>query len=418
MPSTPGCADPPWLRQDVDSLTMDGLPLKELAHRWGTPLYVYSAETLRTTVARLHAAFQGLPVRFFYAIKANANAAILRLLRGSGLGAEVVSEGELWRALYAGFAPTEILFTGTGKKENELRSAVEQGVHALVVECLEELKILGDLGRPVRFALRLNLGLEVPTHPGLTTSAPGTKFGLDEDSLQKALRLLHGATGLRLVGLHTHLGSNISDPVPYLTAARRLFSLARELLSLGFPLEFVDLGGGFSSDFPFSQLAEAFRAQTGEDLKVYFEPGRAIVARAGCLVTQVLYVKTVHGRRFVVVDAAMNDLLRPALYGASHPVRLDPLRPGPLMEATVVGPVCETTDTFGIYSLPPVEPGDLLVFLDTGAYGFAMASQYNSRPRPAEILVFQGQAWLVRAREDFADLVRGEVLLECLRGDG
>lgn len=412
MSLTPKCAEPLWLWREGHELLIDGLAVKELAKRWGTPLYVYSAGEIHKNIACTTEAFAGLPVRLFYAVKANSNGSILRLLQQNGLGAEVVSQGELFRALKAGFQPSQIIYTGVGKKEEELLLVAEQGIHAIVVECLEELEVLGNCQHEVGVALRLNLGLDVDTHPGLTTSTIGAKFGLDAEVVDQALSLLSKTPNVRLIGLHTHLGSQIASPIYYLSAFEHLQSMAKDLQRLGFPLEFIDLGGGFTIDFPFFQLAKKLNRKTLEGLKLYLEPGRSIVGSAGCLITRVLYVKKVHGQKFVVVDAAMNDFIRPALYGAFHQALPDPWRQGEPTQVTVVGPVCETTDKFGVYHLPSLQSGDFLVFLHTGAYGFSMSNQYNSRPRPAEVLIFEGQACLIRARETLDDLVRGEVMLD------
>jgi len=414
MSLIPRCAEPPWLKREGKELIAEGIPLRELAARWGTPLYVYSVLAITENLEGIKKAFSGFPIRLFYAVKANSNKAILRLLHRGGVGAEVVSQGELFRTLLAGFAPQEIIFTGTGKKEGEIRFALEQRIHAIVVECLEELEVLKRLGRETAVALRINLGLDVGAHPFLTTSAAGAKFGLDEEGVGRALDLLRKIPYLRLVGLHTHLGSGIADAAPYISAAESLQHIAGEVVKRGFPLEFLDLGGGFAVNFPFSAFAEALKKKSTVSLKFYFEPGRALVGRAGILLARVLYVKKVHGKKFVVVDAAMNDLIRPALYGAQHPALVDPERGGEAEEAILVGPVCENSDKFGVYFLPPVEPGDLVVFLNAGAYGFSMASSYNSRPRPAEILLGQGEAWLIRKRETIEDLIRGEEVPEWL----
>lgn len=411
---TPRCGEPRWLWREGPELCADGFPIKELAQRWGTPLYVYSANELTRNIAHINEAFSVLPFRVFYAVKANSNGVILRFLCKKGLGAEAVSQGELFRALQAGFESDRIIFTGTGKRKEELQFAVERKIHVVVVECLDELEVLKNHGQDVKVALRLNLGLDVGVHPKLTTSAVGVKFGLDSEGAARALSLLHRMRNPKLVGLHTHLGSQIADPFPYLSAFAQLQAMAEDLQKRGFSLEFIDLGGGFALNFPFPSLAKGLREAGFHGLKIYLEPGRSVVGSAGCLITRVLYVKKVHGQSFVVVDAAMSDFLRPALYGALHPVLLEPWREEKPTQFTVVGPVCESTDIFGTYALPPLQAGDFLVFLNAGAYGFSMASQYNSRPRPAEILLIEGKPFLIRARETVGDLVRGEEALECL----
>ncbi len=314
----------------------------------------------------------------------------------------------------AGFNPDQILFTGTGKTQSELKLAAEVGVHAIVVEDLRELQVLAGLPWRTAVALRVNLGLETKTHPYLTTSAVGTKFGLDLDGVTAALEQVRRAPRLSLIGLHTHLGSQLSQPTAYLSAVENLAKLAGELATLGFPLRFLDVGGGFALGFPFARLAEGLRGKVPVGLEIYVEPGRYVVAEAGCLITRVLSVKEVHGQRFAIVDAGMNDFLRPALYGAHHPLLAFPCREGEAMECTVASPVCESSDVFGTYLLPPPEAGDILVFMNTGAYGFSMASTYNSRPRPAEVLVWHDRPFLMRERETLEDLVRGEVVPDCL----
>ncbi|MGC9075522.1 MAG: diaminopimelate decarboxylase [Candidatus Bipolaricaulaceae bacterium] len=416
--STRRRAEPEWLRYQGPALLAEDSPVEELARQWGTPLYLYSTNCLVQKIAEIQRSLEGVPFRLFYATKANANGAILHLICNHGLGAEVVSQGELHLALRAGFPPDHILFTGTGKTPEELCFAAQAGIHAIIVECLSELHLLRSLAKLVRVGLRINLGLQVPTHPHLITSAVGTKFGLDEPSLAQALHLIRHSPNLVLVGLHTHLGSQIPEVLPYFLALEKLKALAKNLKTEGFPLEFLDLGGGFSLDFPWSELRKGLEGSALDGLRLYLEPGRYIVAEAGALASRVLHVKEVHGKDFVIVDAGMNDLLRPALYGAYHPVRVSPWRSGEPRKKVVAGPVCESTDQFGEYALPPLEPGDLLVFLHTGAYGFSMSSRYNSRLRPAEVLLHHGQPFLIRERERLEDLAQREVVPEWLKWDG
>ncbi|MBC7093498.1 diaminopimelate decarboxylase [Candidatus Bipolaricaulota bacterium] len=414
--------DHPWLESRQGRLQVEGIPLLELAPRFGTPLYVYSAQALVSNVRRIQATLHGLPVEIRYAVKANPTGAILTLLAALGLGAEVVSGGELARARRAGFPPEKIVFTGVGKTGWELAKAVEEGVEAVVIESLAEIPLLEMVAgnQPVRVALRLNPGTVLPTHPYLATGARGTKFGLDEPSFWEALDHLR-QTPLELVGLHTHLGSQLSDPTLYIQTLDRLLELARLLCKDGWKMEFLDLGGGFAipqwpdlPGFPFAEFAQALRARELSGLRLLLEPGRAIVGTAGILLTTVLHTKTVHGRRFVVVDAGMNDFLRPSLYRAAH--RVVAMAEGEGEElADVVGPICESGDFLAWgQSLPRLRPGDALAILDAGAYGATMASQYNSRPRPAEVLIAKGRPYLVKARETVEDLWRGEEIPQCL----
>lgn len=398
------------LSWEGDELFVDRIKIADLASAFGTPLYVYSASAILSNIALLRSHFADLPVDFFYAVKANSSMAILSLISSQGLGAEVVSQGELFRAIKAGFPPKRIIFTGVGKTKTELLIAASLGIHAVVIENCGELEHLQEFkDGEVTLALRVNLGLDVQTHPHLRTSSVGSKFGLDKSGLRKALRVLKPSENLRLIGLHTHLGSQLRDHIPYLQALDRLVALAEEMERKGFELQFLDLGGGFHQDFPFPEFVEGLREYRPLRWRLYFEPGRFAVANAGFLVTRILYVKKVHKQTFVIVDAGMNDFLRPALYKVEHPVELTPKRNGKEKVVCVVGPVCESTDQFGSYLLKPLKAGDLLVFREAGAYGASMASQYNSRPRPAEVLIHQGKAILIRSRDTFDDLVRNEI---------
>ncbi|MGC9529355.1 MAG: diaminopimelate decarboxylase [Candidatus Bipolaricaulaceae bacterium] len=408
------------------ALCGDDLPLTDVATRFGTPCYVYSAAAIVENVERFRTALAGLPLRLCYAVKANSNLAVLSLLARQGLGAEVVSAGELLRALRAGFAPADVLFTGVGKRTDELRLAMGRGVGAVVVESTAELRAGAELAppgsRPVPVALRLHPGLDPHTHPHLATGKAGSKFGLDPGELAAALAAGANWRRLALAGFHVHLGSQIRHLQPYADAFRALITWAGRARGLGHRLEFLDLGGGFAAgdatgelEFPLAGLAEVLR-HVPADLELVLEPGRALVASAGVLLTTVVYVKSAHGSRFAVVDAGMNDLLRPALYGARHHVLPVRPRPGPATPTHVVGPVCESADHIAHGApLPPLRAGDLLAVMGVGAYGFSMASQYNSRPRPAEVLLAGGGAHLVRRRESWEDLWRGEESPACLR---
>jgi diaminopimelate decarboxylase len=399
-----------WLSWEGNELLADGISIASLASTFGTPLYVYSANAILSNIAFLRSYFTELPADFFYAVKANSSMAILSLIASQGLGAEVVSQGELFRATKAGFPPQCILFTGVGKTKAELLMAASLGIHAIVIENFGELEHLRGFKKgEITVALRVNLGLDVQTHPDLRTSSVGSKFGLDRDGLRKALRILGSSGNLRLTGLHTHLGSQVKEHSPYLEALDRLVVLAEELERQGFGLQFLDLGGGFHLDFPFPEFVKGLKDRGFLRWRLYFEPGRFVVANAGILVTRILYTKKVHGQTFAIVDAGMNDFIRPALYGAEHPVELTPKRSGKTKSVYVVGPVCESTDKFGSYLLKPFRAGDLLVFQEAGAYGASMASHYNSRPRPAEVLIHQGKAILIRSREAFEDLIRNEL---------
>jgi len=413
-----------WLRWRGSTLCVEDVPLPEIAAKFGTPCYVYSKAALLANLRGFQEVIRDLPVVLYYAVKANANLALLQILCQEGVGAEVVSGGEMAKALRAGFPPNRILFTGVGKTEEELGLAVQLGLKAIVVESLEELEVLSDLAgalhtRP-RIALRVNPGLALRTHPYLATSSKRSKFGMDLETVREILPKLVKERSVEFVGFHTHLGSQIRDIAPYREALGLLCALVEEARAMGLAPQFLDLGGGFAlayaeeeSPFPLSKLRALLEAEGPKDMEVIVEPGRALVGSAGILLTKVLYRKTVHSQIFLIVDAGMNDFLRPSLYGAKH--RIVPVRKqdGPVVPVDVAGPICESADVLGReVLLPPLGRNDLLAVLDVGAYGFSMASQYNARPRPAEVLIDQGQLYLIRARETQEDLERGEVLIQ------
>lgn len=424
---TPAWANTPWLWWHGGVLCVEGVPLPEIAAQFGTPCYVYSQAALLANVRRFQEVFQGLPVALHYAVKANANLAILQILCQEGLGAEVVSYGELAKARRAGFPPQRILFTGVGKTEEELGLAVQSGLKAVVVESPEELEVLSDLAdalhaRP-RIALRVNPGLDLHTHPHLATAAKGSKFGMDPKTIREILPQLARQSSVEFVGFHTHLGSQIREVTPYEEALILLGTLLEEARAAGLAPKFLDLGGGFAlaegeeePAFPLCELRALLEVRGPEAVEVVVEPGRALVSSAGILLTKVLYRKILHGRTFLIVDAGMNDFLRPSLYGARHRILPVQEREGPVAPLHVAGPICESADVLGKdVLLPPLRRNDLLAVLDVGAYGFSMASQYNARPRAAEVLVVQGKPYLVRARETWEDLWRGEVTPSCGR---
>jgi diaminopimelate decarboxylase len=402
-------------------LRCDGVSLVETAERFGTPLYIYDAATMLEAFTAYEQAFSCIPHRICYALKANASGALLRLLAARGAGADIVSGMELLAALRAGFPPDRIVFAGVGKTDDELELAVRTGVAHVNAESEEEIERLAAvgarLGRPIRISLRVNPDIDARSHPYISTGLKENKFGVDIAVAGKILRRFHRRPGVQVVGLQCHIGSQILDLRPLAEAARALAELSRLLLAEGFPLETVDLGGGLGVDYEGrgapspTEFAAAVRpAVEGLPLRLLLEPGRSLVAPAGVLLTRVLYLKRNGDKRFVIVDAGMNDLLRPALYQAHH--RIEPVRPRPGsgLVADIVGPVCESGDFLArAREVPPLEPGDLLAVRDVGAYCFVMASNYNMRPRAAEALIEEGAVRLIRRRETFDDLVRNEV---------
>lgn len=402
-------------------LRADGVDLEALAREHGTPLYVYSRATLEAAHDAYARAFAPLPHRVCYALKANANGALLRLLRARGAGADVVSGGELRAALVAGFAPADIVFSGVGKSDDELRAGLEAGLGAFNVESEPELRRLSELaaarGRAARVALRVNPDVDPRSHPYVSTGLRESKFGVSIGAALDLLRRARTWPGIEVTGVQAHIGSQIEDLGPLVESARGLAGLARRLLSEGFPLRTLDLGGGLGVDYhadghvPGPQaLAERVLPLLADlGLELLIEPGRSLVGAAGLLLTRVLYVKPGDGKRFVIVDAGMNDLLRPALYEAHHRIQRVVAGDGTRFVADVVGPVCESGDFLALgREVEAVERGDLLAVRDAGAYGYSMASTYNLRPRPAEVLCEDGRARLIRRRETFDDMVRTE----------
>jgi len=402
-------------------LRCDGVSLEEAAHELGTPLYVYSRAAIEAAFEAYERAFAGVEHRLCYAVKANGNGAILRLLAGLGAGADVVSGGELIAARRAGFAPERIVFAGVGKTDAEISLGLEQGIGEFNAESEEEIARIAAAavarGGVARVSLRVNPDIDPRSHPYISTGLREAKFGVPIGLAGEILRRARPRAGVDIVGLQCHIGSQITDTGPLAAAARALARLSRQLLEEGFPLRTIDLGGGLGVSYdgagvpdPAALAASVLPELEGLPLTLVLEPGRSLVAAAGALLTRVLYVKEGGDRRFVIVDAGMNDLLRPALYEAFH--RIEPVRArGRAPELVdVVGPVCETSDFLARRrALERPEPGELLAVRDAGAYGFAMASNYNMRPRPAEALVESGRIRLIRRRETFEDLVRTEV---------
>lgn len=404
-------------------LRCDGLSLEDAAARFGTPLYVYSAQAIRDAYRAYDQAFAAVPHRVCYAVKANGNGAILRLLASLGAGADIVSGGELRAALRAGFTADRIVFSGVGKTDDEIALGLEHGVAELNAESEAEIERIAEvaarLGRRAPLSLRVNPNIDAGSHPYISTGLSQNKFGVDIALAESILGRARAHASLRVVGVQCHIGSQILDTAPLAAAARELAGLARRLLAAGFELETIDFGGGLGVDYqtgaagpdPATLAAQVLPELAGLRLLLLLEPGRFLIARAGALLTRVLYLKENRGKRFVIVDAGMNDLLRPSLYQAVH--RIEPVvaEGGATSAVDVVGPVCESGDFFARgRELPVVAQGELLALLDAGAYGIVMASNYNMRPRPAEALVDAGELRLIRRRESFEDLVRTEAL--------
>lgn len=403
------------------SMWADGVQIAHVAQRVGTPVYVYSHAAITRGIRELQRALGGVAHVICYSVKANSNLAILRLVHAQGCGFDVVSAGEFARLAVAGCNSTPIVFSGVGKRRAELEIAVRtQALLMVNVESAEELEMLDAVGRSLgtaaKFALRVNPEVDAHTHRHVTTAIGKSKFGIPMDEARELYRASRRMRGVTSVGLAFHIGSQITHLAPVRSAVRKGAAMFRALVAEGFPLRYLDVGGGLGvtyRDEKPPKFAEWIRAIVGEtsELKatLVLEPGRALVANAGVLVTQVLGSKRAPKRHIVVVDAGMNDFLRPALYDAYHDIRAVRRRRGRAHEVDVVGPVCESSDVLGVgRRLGPVKPGDLLAVMGAGAYGMTMASNYNSRPRPAEVLVHNGEFRVVRVRETVDDLYAGE----------
>lgn len=404
------------------TLWADGVRVADVTAAAGTPCYVYSAAIVAARAAALKAALDGVPHGIHYALKANSTLSLLRLIRRLGLEADANSVGEIEVALRAGFIPGQIVFTGVGKTRDELERAVALEVKVINAESAGELdridRIARALGTRARVALRVNPEVDARTHPNITTGLKRNKFGVAIDAAAGIAREFAARPGLEFVGLHAHIGSQITTLAPLREAAGRLADLARDLRDAGIRLQHLDVGGGlgiaYEDGSAVVDVADYGRAMIeatrGLDVTLLVEPGRWLMGPAGALIARVVDVKT-HpgGRTFVVLDAGMTELLRPALYGAFH--RIVPLasRAASLVSCDVVGPVCESSDTFGVdRPLPAPEVDDLVAVLDTGAYGAVMASNYNRRPLPPEVLVEDGTWRIVRRRQTIDEMLVGE----------
>ena len=420
-------------RASNSALFADRVSVKRLAERYGTPLYVYSATSIRERVRAFQRAFRGSDYSICYSVKANSNLSILRMLAKLGCGFDVVSGGELQRVLRADArGARKVVFSGVGKTAAEIEAALKAGILLFNVESASELELLAHcaakLKRTARIALRVNPDVPAATHPYISTGLHRHKFGVpisEAGQLYARARAAapsrQGSKYLEVNGVSVHIGSQIQESGPFSAAMERVAGLVRQLRSNGHKIQYVDAGGGLGINYraagseefaaTLAQYAEAItRPLRGLEVKLLLEPGRAIAGAAGILLTRVLYRKTNGDKKFVVVDAAMNDLIRPSLYQAEHQIVPVELRDSASETVDVVGPICESGDFFArARELPQASEGDLLAILDAGAYGMALASNYNTRPRPAEVLVDGGRAKLIRKRETVADLMRGEV---------
>ena len=425
FPTPPELAGHPYFQYRNNVLYAEDVPLDHLAERLGTPLYVYSRAALKAAWQSYCSAIGQRPVLVCYGMKANSNLAVLGEFARLGAGFDIVSGGELHRALAAGADASRIVFSGVGKQVWEMRDALLAGVKCFNVESVDELHRLSDvaanMGLRAPVSLRVNPDVDARTHPYISTGLKENKFGIAIGQALAAYRTAQSLPGLRIVGVDCHIGSQLTDISPYFDALEKLLDLIESLEQAGIRIEHLDLGGGlgirYQDETPPSPRAlldrvfERLNARGQGHLHLVLEPGRSLVGNAGMLLTTVQYIKHAEARNFAIVDAAMNDLLRPALYEAFHGVQ--PLHPraGDTAEYDIVGPVCESADWLAKQRLLAIRQGDVLAVESAGAYGMTMASNYNSRGRPAEVMVDGDKYYVVRQRETLADQLRGESLL-------
>jgi diaminopimelate decarboxylase len=425
-PSAPALPGAPQLARCHGVLELEGHSLADLARRFGTPLFVYSRAAMRAAAQAYQRALAGRPHLVCYAMKANSSLAVLQTLAEAGCGFDIVSGGELARVLAAGGTAARTVFSGVGKRRDEMALALEAGVRCFNVESIGELQVLDEVARAhgatAPISLRVNPDVDAGTHPYISTGLKGNKFGVAHAQALATYREAASLAGLRVAGIDCHIGSQITQIAPYLDALDRLLDLVEAVESEGIALHHVDVGGGLgitytdetppAADELVRQLLARIDARSHGHREVLLEPGRSLVGNAGVLLTEVLYLKPGEVTNFCVVDAAMNDLTRPALYNAYMAIEPCVRRSDePAAVWDVVGPVCESGDWLGRQRTLAVRPGDTLAVLSAGAYGMAMASNYNTRPRAAEVMVDGEAVHLVRERERVADLFAGERLI-------
>ena len=402
-------------------LYCEGVPVRNVAQRVGTPFYLYSSNTLASHVRSFTGAFKDVPHLVCFALKANSNSAVLRLLGKEGAGADIVSGGELFRALRAGIDPRKIVYAGVGKRRDEIEYALKVGILMFNVESAEELLALDraaqEMHSTARIALRVNPNIDPKTHAYISTGLKENKFGIPIEQALESYQAAKALANVEVVGVHQHIGSQITEVQPFVDALEKLLGFVKELKAAGVAIRYINIGGGLGITYkdetpPLpAELAKAIKPLLrNSGCTLVLEPGRAIVGNAGILVTSALYHKDSGEKRFLIVDAGMNDLIRPSLYEAYHEIK-------PVVEdgtagravVDVVGPICESGDFLAKdREVPEMKQGALLAVMGAGAYGFSMSSNYNSRPRVAEVMVRGSEYFIVRERETYNDLIKGE----------
>lgn len=403
-------------------LYCENISLQEISAKIGTPFYLYSYATLNRHFQVFNAAFEGVPNLICFSAKANTNLAVLKMFADMGCGLDIVSGGELYRGLKAGFSPNRIVYSGVGKRVDEIDYALETGILMFNVESPVELKLINrraeELKKRAPVAIRVNPDVDPKTHPYISTGLKKNKFGINMQAAIESYRMAGSLDQVDVVGIDCHIGSQITETKPFEAALTSLKTLINDLKQMGTDIKYLDMGGGlgitYADEMPPSlgEYAETITRQLkGMDLQLILEPGRVLVGNAGILVTKVLYRKSGEAKNFVIVDAGMNDLLRPTLYNAFHAIEPVVKSKENLIVADVVGPICESSDFLAVdRSICDVGSGDLLAVMSAGAYGYVMSSNYCSRPRVAEVMVKDDRFHVIKTRETYDDLVRGESL--------
>ena len=419
------------IKYEGKKLYIEDISAGELAEKYGTPLYIYSENQITKNLKQLQKSFSIIPgARILYALKANSNLEILKHISSLGAGADTVSAGEIFLALKSGFPPASISLAGVGKSDHDIDFALTRGIGVIIVESNEELKVVSDraaaLGRTARVSLRINPDVDAHTHPHISTGLKENKFGINIDRAAETAKRAAKIKNVQLVGVHSHIGSQITEHAPFEEAAESIRTFVLGLKKEGIEIRQIDLGGGIGVRYrnaikhnllpiekkeepliDLDALAKAIKDRLYfPNCEIAIEPGRYVVAESGVLLTRVLFKKESAGRTFIVVDAGMNDMMRHALYSAYHQIVPAELENSNISPVDVVGPVCETTDAFAVQrDLPSLKRGDLVAIMTVGAYGYSIASNYNSRPKAAEILVTKDRVRIIRDRETYEDLI-------------
>jgi diaminopimelate decarboxylase len=413
---------------EKDMLYCEGVPVQEIAEKVGTPFYLYSHATLKRHFLIFNEAFNGLDRLVCFSAKANSNLSILKLLAGMGSGLDIVSGGELYKGVKAGFKPEKIVYSGVGKRVDEIDYALAEGILMFNVESLEELAVIDEraarLKKNAPIAIRVNPDVDPKTHPYISTGLKKNKFGIDMETAFKAYEMANTLKNVDIKGIDCHIGSQISDAKPFEDALKNIMDLIERLGSFGIEIQYIDMGGGLGITYDQesppepSEYAKAILGTVkSKKLKLILEPGRVIVGNAGILVAKVLYRKMGMDKEFVITDAGMNDLLRPSLYNAYHAIQPVTRKERQNIQADVVGPICESGDFLATERLMQnVEKGDLLAVMSAGAYGYTMASNYCSRLKVPEVMVKDDQYYVITRRQAYEDLVRAESIPAFLDG--